>query len=104
MPQGEKKNCISTHKMVEDQLSADSPIETAVLCETLEDKGFSRHEAIHFIVMILLHVMHASASGKRPFDVARYKRVLNKCKEVEPSEIDKVIEADFSTTYRQDLH
>ncbi len=95
---------ISTHQMVEDQLSADSPIETALFCETMEDRGFSRHEAIHFIIMILLHVMYASASGKRPFDAARYKRLLTKCKEVEPSNIDKVIEEDFSTKYRQDLH
>jgi hypothetical protein len=95
---------ISTHQMVEDQLSADSPIETALFCEAMEDKGSSRHEAIHFIIMILLHVMYASASGKRPFDAARYKRLLNKCREVEPSEIDKVIEKDFSTPYRQNLH
>jgi len=30
--------------MVEDQLSANSPIETALFCETVEDRGFSRHE------------------------------------------------------------
>jgi hypothetical protein len=95
---------ISTHQMVEDQLLADSPIETALFCETMEDRGLSRHEAIHFIIMILLHVMYASASGKRSFDATRYKRLLTKCKEVDPSEIDKVIEEDFSTKYRQDLH
>ena len=96
---------ISTHQMVEDQLSANSPIETTLFRESMEDRGFSRHEVIHFIIMIMLHVMYASASAKRPFDAIRYKRLLNKCKEVEPSEIDKVIEEDFSSNeYRQDLH
>lgn len=95
---------ISTHKMVEDQLSADSPIETAIFCEAIEERGFSRHEAIHFVIMILLHVIYASASTKRPFDAARYKRLLTICKEVDPSQIDEVIEEDFSKRYRQDLH
>ena len=96
---------VSMHRMVEDQLSANSPMETTLFCERLEDRGLSRHEVIHFIIMILLHVMYASASVKRPFDAARYKRLLTKCKEVEPSEIDRVIEEDFSSNeYRKDLH
>jgi hypothetical protein len=96
---------ISTHRMVEDQLLADSPIETALFCEAMVDKGFPRHDVIHFIIMILLHVLYASASGNRPFDAARYKRLLTKCKEIDPSEIEKVIEEDFSSKkYRQDLH
>ena len=96
---------ISTHRMVEDQLLADSPVEAAIFCETMEGRGFSRHEVIHFIIMILLHVMYASASGNRPFDATRYKRLLTKCKNVEPSEMEKVIEEDFSSNkYRQDLH
>jgi hypothetical protein len=96
---------ISTHRMVEDQLLADSPVETAIFCEAMEAKGFSHHDAIHFVIMILLHVMHASASGNRPFDATRYKRLLTKCKEVDPSEMEKVIEEDFSDNkYRQDLH
>jgi hypothetical protein len=96
---------ISTHQMVEDQLLADSPVETALFCEVMEGRGFPRHEIIHFIIMILLNVMYASASGNRPFDAARYKRLLTKCKNVEPSEMEKVIENDFSSNpYRQDLH
>ena len=96
---------ISTHRMVEDQLLADSPVETVLFCETMEAKGFSHHDAIHFIIMILLHVMYISASGNRPFDTTRYKRLLTKCKEVEPSEMEKVIEEDFSSNqYRQELH
>jgi hypothetical protein len=96
---------ISTHQMIEDQLLADSPVEASLFCEAMESRGFPRHEVIHFIIMILLHVMYASASGSRPFDAARYKRLLTTCKDVEPSEMEKVIEDDFSgNPYRQDLH
>jgi hypothetical protein len=96
---------ISTHQMVEDQLSANQPIEAALFCEAMEDKGAPRHEAVHFIIMILLHVMHASAVGKIPFDAIRYRRLLEKCAKVEPSDIDRVIEEDFSgTKHRKDLH
>jgi len=75
---------ISTHRMVEDQLLADSPAEAAIFCETMEGRGFSRHEVIHFIIRILLHVMYASASDNRPFDAARYKRLLTRCKTSNP--------------------
>jgi hypothetical protein len=96
---------ISTHRMVEDQLLADSPVEAALFCETMEGRGFSRHEVIHFIIMILLHVMYASSSDKRPFDAPRYKRLLTKCKNAEPSEMERIIEEDFSShQYRPDLH
>jgi hypothetical protein len=96
---------VSTHRMVEDQLSADSPAEIALFYEAMEEKGFPRHEIIHFVIMILLHVMYASATSNRPFDAARYKRLLAKCREVEPSEIEKIIEDDFSSSeYRRGLH
>ena len=87
---------ISTHRMVEDQLLACSPAETGLFLEAMEAKGFSRHEAIHLIIMILLQVMHLSTSGHRPFDAARYTRLLAKCKVVDPSEIEQVIEEDLA--------
>ena len=97
---------ISTHKMVEDQLSADSPAATTLFCETMmEEKGLTRHDAIHFIIMILLHVLYTSAANRQSFDKVRYRRLLNECREVEPSEIEGVIEREFSASnYRQALH
>jgi hypothetical protein len=96
---------ISTHQIVEDQLSTNSPIETALFVEEMQDKGVSRHEAIHFVIMILIHLIHASATGRQPFDAERYKRLLNRCRDVELSEIEKVIEDDFSSNKtRRDLH
>jgi hypothetical protein len=96
---------ISTHQMVEDQLSSNSPIGTVLFCEAMEDKGMSRHEAVHFIMMILVRVITASAVSRQPFDAERYKRLLDACGQAEPSDVEGVIEADFSSnTYRQDLH
>lgn len=87
---------ISVHQMVEDQLSSHSPAETVLFCEAMEKKGLSRHEAIHCIMMILIHVIYASASTGKPFDSARYRRLLNDCRAVDPDEVDGVIEGDFS--------
>jgi len=96
---------ISTHQMVEDQLSSNSPIETVLFCEAMEDNGVSRHEAVHFIMMILIRVITASTVSRQPFDAARYKRLLDACGQVEPSEVEGVIEADFSSNNcRQNLH
>ncbi len=96
---------ISTHQMVEDQLSASSPIETVLFCEAMEERGMQRHEAVHFIMMILIRVMAASVVSGQPFDSARYKRVLDACGRAEPSEVQGVIDADFSGgRRRQDLH
>ena len=96
---------LSMHEMVEDQLSANSPIEAALFCETMEDQGLSRHDAIHFIIMILVRVIFDSASNRKSFDALRYKRLLTECRTIEPPEIEGWIEAEFSgKKYRKDLH
>lgn len=96
---------ISTHKMVEDQLSADSPVETGLFCEAMEEKGLSLHDAVHFVIMILLHVLYTSQAGRQSFDKGRYRHLLDACSKVEPSEIEGVIEREFSArSYRKDLH
>ena len=96
---------ISTHQMVEDQLSASSPIETVLFCEAMEEKGMPRHEAVHIIMMILIRVIAASAKSGQPFDAARYKRILDACGRAKPSEVQGVIDADFSgNTGCRDLH
>ena len=96
---------ISTHKMVEDQLLADSPAETALFCESMEEKGLSHHDAIHFVIMILLHVLYTSTASKQSFDKVRYRRLLDECSKVEPVEIEGVIEREFAArNTRKDLH
>jgi hypothetical protein len=96
---------VSTHQIVEDQLAADSPTETTLFCEAMEEKELSRHDAVHFIIMILLHVLYTSKASRQSFDKVRYRRLLEACSKVEPTEIEGVIEKEFSTrNYRKDLH
>ena len=86
---------ISLHKMVEDQLSSNSPTEAVLLCEAMEDKGISHHDAIHYIMMILARIIYDSIVNKKSFDTDTYKRLLTICINVEPSKIEEVIERDF---------
>jgi hypothetical protein len=88
---------ISLHQMAEDQLAAESPVEAALLCESLEAMGCSRHEAIHVIIMILIHMIFDSYKKQKPFDKKRYKRLLVKCGKVKPPEIQDVVEREFSS-------
>ena len=54
--------------------------------------------------MILIQVLYASASSGHPFDAARYKRILEECRGVEPAEIEGIIETDLATNpYQRDL-
>ncbi len=96
---------ISTHQMVEDQLAADAPVETGLFCEAMEGKGLSRHEAVHFVIMILLHVLYTSAATGQSFDKARYRRLLTACGRVEPAEIEGIVAQEFAAgNHRKDLH
>lgn len=88
---------ISLHQMVEDQLASNSPLEAAFFCETLKDRGISHHEAVHYIIMILIRIIYDSMMNQKHFDIDRYKRLLTACGNVEPSEIPDVIDWDFSS-------
>ena len=85
---------LSIHKMVEDELSSNTPAEAVLFCKAMESKGLSHHDAIHYIMMILIHVVYLSTSAGEPFDMVRYRQLLNECGEVEPFEVDAVIAMD----------
>jgi hypothetical protein len=88
---------ISLHQMAEDQLASETPVETALLCESIEKIGHSRHEAIHVIIMILIHVIFDAYKNNKPFNNERYIRLLVKCRNVKPPEMQGVVEMDFSS-------
>jgi hypothetical protein len=88
---------ISLHQMAEDQIASEKPVEAALLCETLEKVGYSRHEGIHMIIMILIHLVFDAYVNNKPFDEKRYKRLLVKCRKVKPSEMQDVVEREFSS-------
>jgi hypothetical protein len=68
-----------------------------MLCESIERKGYSRHEGIHVIIMILIHLIFDSFKNDKPFSEQRYKRLLIKCRKVKPSEMQDVVEREFSS-------
>lgn len=88
---------ISLHQMAEDQIASEKLVEAALLCESLEEMGYSRHEAIHAIIMILIHMIFDSYKNRKPFNKERYKRILVKCRKVKPSEMQAIIEREFSS-------
>ena len=88
---------ISLHQMAEDQIASETPIEAALLCESIEKMGYSRHEGIHVIMMIMIHLIFDAYKNNKLFDEKRYKRLLIKCKKVKPSEMQDVVEREFSS-------
>jgi hypothetical protein len=88
---------ISLHQMAEEQLAAETPIEAALLCESIEKMGHSIHIAIHVIIMILIHMIFDAFKNNKPFDNERYRRLLVKCRKVKPSEMQNVVEREFSS-------
>ena len=88
---------VSLHQMAEDQLASETPVEASLLCESIEKMGHSRHEAIHVIIMILIHVIFDAFKNNKLFDNGRYIRLLVKCRKVKPSEMQDVVERDFSS-------
>ena len=88
---------ISLHQMAEEQLASETPVEAALLCESVEKMGHSRHEAIHAIIMILIHVIFDAYKNNKPFNNERYMRLLVKCRKVKPSEMQAVVEREYSS-------
>ena len=88
---------INLHQIAEDQLSSEDPVEAAQLCKSIEQIGYSRHKGIHVIIMILIHMIFDADKNNKPFDEQRYKRLLVKCGKVKPSEMQDVVERDFSS-------
>jgi len=88
---------IILHQMAEDQLASESPIEAVLLCESIEGMGYSRHEAIHVIIMIMIHMVYDVYKNNKTFSEQRYKRLLVKCRKVKPSEMQDVVEREFTS-------
>ena len=87
---------ISLHQMVEDQLASENPVEAVLLCEYIEKMGHPRHTAIHVIIMIMMNMIADSFRNEGRFNEDRYKRLLVKCRNVKPSEMQDVVEREFS--------
>ena len=86
---------IDVHLAVEDQLESGEPVETEIFIETMEAKGINRHEAIHCVGMILTRMAYEAIQKLDYFDLYKYKELLDKLKDVEPSEMEVELEMEF---------
>lgn len=89
---------ISLHQMAEDQVASETPVEAALLCEYIERMGYSRHEGLHVIMTILINMIMTNHANNKPFDEQRYRRLLEKCRKVKPSEMQDVVKRELTSS------
>jgi hypothetical protein len=66
---------IVMHQIVKTQMDGELPVARATF-ETLIERGFDAHEAVHRIAAVLVEELHTVLSRKRSFNEARYVRKL----------------------------
>ena len=66
------------HSIVERQLAANDPPETAEALKRLMKRGWDRHDAIHAIGAHVAKLIWATMKKKKPADNEAYRRELNK--------------------------
>jgi hypothetical protein len=67
---------ISMHSIIENQLRANDPPETAQALFRLTRGGVDRHEALHHIAYVLAELMQECLTSRQLFPLAKYKRRL----------------------------
>ncbi|HOK06122.1 MAG TPA: DUF1841 family protein [Syntrophales bacterium] len=87
---------VAIHQMVEEQVAGENPIEAALLCEYLERIGHTRHEALHLIMTVLVHVILQGLAEGASFDGVKYVRILEKLRRTPPERIITELEDLFS--------
>lgn len=86
---------ISIHKMVEDQIEAGSPKEISLFFESMEDKGYKRHDIIHTVMKILARMISDAMTNERPFNVSRYQRLLMRYRDIRLEEVPDALDREF---------
>ncbi|MBN1220163.1 MAG: DUF1841 family protein [Anaerolineae bacterium] len=64
------------HQIVENQIAANDPPETAETLARLVQQGKDRHEAVHEIAGVVVNDVYEIMKSNRPFDEQRYIRRL----------------------------
>ncbi len=75
------------HQVIENQISANNPPETAQTLAGLIQKGLTRHEAVHKIGSVLARDIFEIMKYQRPFNNQRYIRRLRRF--IKPSKKQK---------------
>lgn len=96
---------ISLHQMVEDQIASTAPLETGLFYETMENQGYSHHEIVHLISLILIRITWDALLKQKPFDESQYRQILKAYRKKSPEEIPQALEKEFNDNqHRSDLH
>lgn len=69
---------IAAHAMIEAQLEADDPPETAQALQRLQGSGIDRHQAVHQIAAVMIEVMFPVLKEGKAFDLQRYRKRLRR--------------------------
>lgn len=83
------------HQIIENQLSTQFPIEAFQFYVAIRKKKVSRHDAIHFIAMILLYVLDQDFKGDKPFNLELYRSILKRYKNKKPEKIQASLEREL---------
>ncbi len=85
---------VSLHVIVESQLESKDPAEAAALCQSLEDKGCSHHEAVHLLAAVFVPFLFDVLKTGSEFDREGYRRLLKKAGPLPPEEIWEMLEQE----------
>ena len=69
---------VTFHQIIENQLAAGDPPETAEALNRLLAQGTTRHEALHQLGGVLAEEMYVMLKHQQEYDQARYVKKLNK--------------------------
>jgi hypothetical protein len=69
---------IAAHAIIEAQLEADDPPETAQALHRLQRSGIDRYQAIHHVAAEMFEVMFPVLKEGKAFDAQRYKKRLRR--------------------------
>lgn len=67
---------IAAHAIIEAQLEANDPPETAQAAHGLQRSGIDRHQAIHHVAAEMFEVMFPVLKEGKAFDIQRYRKRL----------------------------
>lgn len=89
---------ICLHVVVENQLAERNPPEVFHFYNAMMKKKCTRHDALHLIANILFPMVFQVLRTKKPFDLERYRTLLQKMKNRKPEEIADLVEAELDET------
>jgi hypothetical protein len=85
---------VALHAAVEKQLKDHDPIEAMQFYNAMLRQRCSRHEALHLLMGVLIHLLFPVLKGKGPFPLDTYIRLLKRYKARKPDKIIDLLNDD----------